>query len=119
MPNRRLTADELEVASALLETIRSELADRSNGDAGLLFALRRKIFKELMYDERSRPMDRRKLKLSVRKQQDGLCAICQNALPDSYTVLDRYEAAKGYVEGNVRVLCEPCDRQVQMERRYT
>jgi len=67
MPNRRLAADELIVARAVLKRLRARLVALSAGDEDLLWALRRKIFKELIYDERGKPMQRRALKLVKRK----------------------------------------------------
>jgi hypothetical protein len=119
MPNRNLTLDELESARALLKDIRDRLAGLAAGDAELLFAYRRKIAKELAYDERSGPMARRKLKTQKRKEQGGLCARCQEGLPEKYAVLDRIAAAQGYTSENTRLICEKCDREVQAERRYT
>lgn len=58
MPNRTLTPLELAHANELLSEIRQRLAALSAGDAELEFALRRKIAKELGYDERSKPMIR-------------------------------------------------------------
>ena len=119
MPNRRLTEKELAVANELLGKVRADLARHSNGDAELLFALRRKVAKELVYDERSKPMARRSLKNRMRKQQEGICALCRKPLPAKYCVLDRFNAVDGYVEDNVRLICETCDRKVQQERAYT
>jgi hypothetical protein len=34
------------------------------------------------------------------------------------SVLDRIEAMKGYTAENTRVLCQPCDTTVQIERGY-
>ena len=119
MPNRTLTPSELELARALLKDIRERLSVLSGGDAELLFAYRRKIAKELGYNERSGPMARRKLKSQKRKEQDGLCARCREKLPDKYAVLDRLAASKGYTIENTRLICEACDREVQSERRYT
>ncbi len=48
----------------------------SHGDPELLFAYRRKLFKELTYDERSKPSVRRRLKAIKRAEQHGLCAVC-------------------------------------------
>ncbi len=84
MANRQLTPDELERANALLDEIRSRLEALSAGEKDLLFAYRRKIFKELTYDERSKPMVRRKLKDEKWKEQRGLCAICGKDLPQIY-----------------------------------
>lgn len=55
MPNRQLTAEELIRANALLAEIRARLEALSDGDRELLFAYRRKVFKELTYDERESP----------------------------------------------------------------
>src|SRR2546427_67504 len=52
----------------------------SAGDPELKFAYRRKIGKELGYDERSKPTIRRALKMKKRKAQDGKCAICTELL---------------------------------------
>ena len=119
MPNRRLTPDELVIANTLLAELREKLTQHSAGDLDLLFALRRKVAKELGYDERSKPMVRRALKTKMRKLQNGICPLCSEPLPDRYCVLDRSNAADGYVEANVRLICEPCDRKVQKERSYT
>ena len=62
MPNRILTTDELQKANTLLKRIRTKLLSLAGDDAGLLFAYRRKIAKQLVYDERNNPMVRRKLK---------------------------------------------------------
>ena len=90
----------------------------SNGDLELLFALRRKIAKELTYDERSKPMERRKLKIAKRLEQGGLCAVCKRDLPPTYNVLDRFRAVDGYIAANTRLICETCDRSVQASRGY-
>ena len=119
MPNKRLNPDELEKAQILLNEVRRRLDDLSCGDRELLFAYRRKITKELIYDERSKPMERRKLKRLKYKQQLGLCSICQKELPDSYTVLDRFNAVDGYTEENTRLIHQECDIQTQKNRGYT
>ncbi len=118
MPNRILTPDELEEANALLRDIRTRLSALAGDDLDLLFAYRRKIFKELGYDERSKPMLRRKLKAQKRKEQGGLCALCSKPLAEKYAVLDRISAAAGYTPENTRLIHEKCDRLVQAERRY-
>jgi hypothetical protein len=117
--NRRLTAEELSIANSILESVRTQVDENSRDDPTLRFALRRKIYKELVYDERSKPAERVKLKKHMRQIQNGLCARCKEALPDKYTVLDRTNAIDGYVQSNVRLICEGCDRQVQAERRYS
>lgn len=52
MPNRNLSADELKIANDLLSDIRGRLIELAAGDPLLLFAYRRKVAKELVYDER-------------------------------------------------------------------
>ncbi len=119
MPNRQLTAEELAKANLLLDSIRAELGALSGGDRELLFAYRRKIAKQLTYDERSSPMARRALKIVMRERQKGLCAACSTPLPESYNALDRFNAIDGYIETNVQLICEPCDRDKQRSRNYT
>ena len=88
MPNRVLSTAELEHANLLLREIRNRLQALAGDDANLLFAYRRKIAKELGYDERSKPMVRRQLKVLKRRLQDGLCAVCREPLPERYIVLE-------------------------------
>jgi hypothetical protein len=90
----------------------------SQGDKELLFAYRRKIFKELTYDERSKPIIRRNLKVQKRNEQRGLCAICGKELPEKYTVLDRLNAADGYTKQNTRLIHQECDVEHQTSKGY-
>lgn len=90
----------------------------ASGDEELLWALRRKIYKELGYDERGKPMVRRKLKDSKWKSQRGKCAICEGDLPEKYCVLDRLEAMKGYTMENTRLICTSCDAKTQADRKF-
>lgn len=119
MSNRRLNAEELEKARSLLDEVRLRLDELSCGDRELLFAYRRKIAKELTYDERSGPIQRRKLKRAKFKQQNGLCSICQKELPHKYTVLDRLNAIDGYTEENTHLIHQECDIEIQKSRGYT
>jgi len=50
MPNRRLTAEELAKAKVVLASICAQLHSLSAGDSELLFAYRRKVYKELTDD---------------------------------------------------------------------
>ncbi|GAB3314632.1 hypothetical protein [Luteimonas notoginsengisoli] len=70
MSSPRLTPEQLELARKLLDEIRERLAALSGGDRDLVFAYRRKVYKELMHDER-KPMVRRRLKLLKMKEQQG------------------------------------------------
>jgi rubrerythrin len=117
MANRQLSSEELaNIARPFVDEVRRRLAELSAGDADLHWALRRKLAKELTYDERSKPMERRALKAFKRGQQGNKCAICDGELPERNAVLDRLEAMKGYTRENTRLVCPTCDR-VEQERR--
>jgi len=118
MANRMLTTEELAHANALLDEIRARLQTLAKGDPALLFAYRRKVYKELTYEEREKPMVRRKVKAAKRVEQDGICERCKQPLPENYCVLDRYEAVKGYTKENTRLICQNCDVAIQQERGY-
>lgn len=119
MTNRRLTDEELtQMFRPILDEVRARLRDASQGDEGLLWALRRKLAKELTYDERGKPGHRVKLKALKRGQQGGKCALCEEPLPERNAVLDRIEAMLGYTTGNTRLLCPECDNRVQAERGF-
>lgn len=49
-------------------------------------------------------MQRRQLKLQRRQEQDGKCPICKKPLPESYAVLDRIDAMRGYTPENTRLI---------------
>ena len=118
MSNRQLTAAELKQANALLDEIRDRLERLSAGDPALLFAFRRKVFKELTYDERSSPTERNKLKARKMVDQRGLCTICGKPMPEKYNVLDRLRAEDGYTAENTRLIHAACDTEVQKSRGY-
>lgn len=119
MANRQLTPDELQQANSLLTEIRQKLEALSGRDKELLFAYRRKVYKEITYDERSKPMVRRKLKDEKWREQRGLCALCGKELPAKYTVLDRFNAADGYTKENTRLIHQECDVTYQKSKGYT
>jgi len=119
MSNRRLSDAELvSLFAPLIIEVRARLRALAAGDDGLHWALRRKLAKELVYDERSKPMQRRSVKAKKRAEQHGLCAVCAGELPPRGAVLDRFEAMKGYTLGNTRLLCPACDTEVQASRNY-
>lgn len=118
MANRRLSAEELKWANTLLAEVRSKLKALSKGDKNLLFAYRRKVYKELTYDERSKPTVRRALKSQKWKDQHGLCVVCGKELPEKYTVLDRLNAVDGYTLGNTRLIHHECDVAHQASKQY-
>ncbi len=114
MPNRNLTPKQLVKANALLDEIRAQLKKLSRGDPELLFAYRRKVAKELQYDERSKPAVRKNVKAARRLLQDGLCTICEKPLPEKYAVLDRLKASLGYTVENTQLIHATCDTQMQL-----
>jgi hypothetical protein len=116
--NRRLNKDELAQAALLLAEVRRRLSELGGGDKNLLFAFRRKPFKELTYDERSKPMARRRLKQEKLVEQQGLCPICGKTLPTMYAVLDRANAVDGYTAANTRLIHAECDAQNQASKGY-
>ena len=119
MPNHRLSSVQLEIARSLLREVRARITDISGGDTVLEFAYRRKVYKELTHDERSRPMVRRKLKALKMSEQCGLCAICKEPRPERGAVLDRVRAVDGYVSRNTRLVHAACDVDQQASKGYT
>jgi ribosomal protein L44E len=118
LPNRRLTEQELDNLALLLTNVRQRLRELAGGDDALFWALRRKLWKELVYDERSKPAQRRALKTKKRVEQANKCASCHEILPEMYAVLDRFDAMKGYTAENTRLLCPGCDARIQQERGF-
>ncbi len=116
----RLTKEQLSIANELLDSIRRRLNELSGQDRELRFALNRKIAKELFYDERSKPLERRKLKADKMSDQNGKCFICDSPLPGRGAVLDRYKAIDGYTSENTRLICQACDTRTIgcLGRRY-
>ena len=119
MANRNLTQDELQLANQLLDDVRQRLKELAAGDRLLEFAYRRKIVKELGYDERSKPMHRRRLKRLKWEAQGGRCAHCQEEMPLAYSELDRKEAADGYNEKNTELVHAKCHHARQRAKGYT
>jgi len=118
MTNPQLNEIQLIQAHKLIAKIKKEIDMLAKNNPEAIFAFRRKIYKELMYDERNKPMERKKLKDKMRKKQKGICPTCKQGLPEKGAVLDRTEAIKGYVEKNVRLLCPECDKKIQEARRF-
>ena len=119
MANRQLSSDELKrLFAPLLAGVRKRIAHLSTGDDALSWALRRKLYKELSYDERGKPMHRRRLKAAKRASQNNKCDVCKKLLPAKNSVLDRKDAMKGYTSKNTRLLCPKCDATVQAKRGF-
>ena len=93
----------------------------SGGDPELLFAYRRKLTKELSYDERSKPAQRKALKRRKLIGQQGKCAICSDLLPPVTfgAVLDRLNAIYGYSKANTCLICRDCDLKARMNAGFS
>jgi hypothetical protein len=116
--NRTLTIDELTAAHALLAEIRKKLDQLAGGDPLLLFAYRRKVMKELSYDERGKPVARAKLKSLKWGLQQYRCAHCRKLMPMAYSELDRKNAAEGYTLENTELVHAECHQARQAAKRY-
>ncbi len=119
MPNRNLSADELKLANDLLEEIRDRLATLAGDDELLRFSYRRKISKELQYDERGKPGARKQLKTLKWALQNRKCAHCGEDMPLKYSELDRKNAADGYTEENTELVHAKCHHDRQAAKGYT
>ena len=102
----------------LFERVKAELLALSGGDARLMWALRRKLAKELVYIERKGPAARSKLKVLMWAKQNGNCALCHQPMPLKGSELDRSEAYLGYEESNVRLVHHDCHIKDQAGKGY-
>jgi len=119
MANPLLTKEQCTLLFApLLELVKVELHSLSGGDARLMWALRRKLAKELVYMERSTPAARNKLKALMWKKQNGNCALCNQLMLQKGSELDRFEAFFGYVESNVQLVHHECHIKDQEGKGY-
>jgi hypothetical protein len=118
MPNRRLTSEELQIANHILALVRNRITAAANGDAEFRFALNRKIYKEISYDERDKPSRRKRLKSIKRRQQNNICPYCNEQLPPSDCELDRLVASAGYTTENTHLVHQECHRRSQAGKGY-
>lgn len=120
MPNPRLTdSQRKELFAPLFELIKSELKRLSDGDEKVLWALRRKLTKELGYLERGTPAERNSLKKRMFQLQEAKCPLCFNPMELKNSELDRFEAFLGYTESNVRLVHHECHIKDQEEKGYS
>lgn len=105
MPNPRLSEEQRREADQPLARIRQWIDDRSGDNPDLRFAYLRRIWKQLEYDERGKPANRKRLKKMKHQEQGGRCGRCGEALPSRGSELDRHEAKDGYTRQNTRWLC--------------
>jgi len=116
--NRRLTEAERIIGHQILQNVRTLIEVSSKGDKTLGWALRRFIYVRLSHDERSKPMQRKILKLTKMVAQQGLCAECGKELPKKGSELDRIIAMDGYTEENTRLIHHECHRKRQEEKGF-
>ncbi len=119
MPNRRLTPPEIASLDELQDVTVAALQFMAGNDPELLFALRRRLFTRLMHLERGTPAHRTKLKAEKWKAQGGLCAICQEPMPQKGSELDRSIAWKGYSPENTRLVHHECHIADQRRKGFT
>jgi hypothetical protein len=103
----------------VLDRVRVELTTLSSGDAKTLHHARRYLMKRLEFDERSRPADRNKLKLTLMARQQGKCPDCGEPLPSRDSELDRADPVLGYTEENCRLVHHACHRKAQALKGYS
>lgn len=119
MANPRLTKEQREILFApLLARVKAELESSAAGDPRVLWALRRKLAKELMYLERSTPAERTRLKAKKWGAQNGVCAMCGKPMPQKHSELDRFEAYLGYTEENTQLVHHECHVGDQAKKGY-
>jgi hypothetical protein len=95
------------------------LATLAGEDTSLLFAYRRKIAKELSYDERGKPAQRKKVKAIRWGLQGGKCAHCGEDLPLKNSELDRKNAEDGYTVENTELVHAQCHDARQASNNYS
>ena len=119
MPNPQLTSEQRQqLFVPLFLHVKEELDRLSAGDPRLLWALRRKLAKELVYLERGTPSYRKRLKDKKYVEQVAFCAICGEILPFKEIELDRKEAFLGYTPENTRLVHHKCHRTEQAKKKY-
>jgi hypothetical protein len=120
MSTPRLTdTQRAELFVPLFATTRAELDRLSAGDDRLLWALRRKLTKELIYLERGTPQMRNALKRRKMIAQNGICPLCRQKLPPSGAELDRTESYVAYTDDNTRLVHHGCHISDQQRKKYT
>lgn len=119
MGNPQLSKEQrTQLFAPLFERVKAELYALSSGDARLMWALRRKLAKELVYIERSTPAARNKLKTLMWAKQGGICTLCSRPMSQKGSELDRSDAYLGYIESNVRLVHHECHINDQAGKGY-
>ena len=103
-----LSEGDREKAKALLADLRAKIDEVAIGDEAMRFQIKRYIAKRLEFDERGTPTHRRRLKALKRNSQRGLCASCEQPLPEHGAELHRTRAISGYTVENTSLVCARC-----------
>ena len=111
-----LSEEDRKKAKALLAELRVKIDEAAAGDETLRFQMKRYIGKRLEFDERGTPTHRRRLKAQKRESQRGLCASCDDPLPERGAELDRFKAIDGYTAANTQLLCHGCHQKSELAR---
>ena len=114
-----LTAEQREQTQKLLAKVRDDLATLASGNPAVLFAMRRRVFIRLLYDERGTPAERKRLKKQKRLEQNNLCPRCNEPLRDKDAALDRRAQMGGDTPENTELIHQHCHREDQRLRRFT
>lgn len=118
MPNRLLTKEEAAQADEMLARVKGMVEEVAAGDPVLVFAHRRRLWIRLMIWERGTAAERTKLKARKWEQQDGLCAICGEPMPQKGSELDRADPVLGYTAENTRLVHHVCHRSDQEAKGF-
>ncbi|MHB8634319.1 MAG: hypothetical protein ACYDBQ_10230 [Thermoplasmatota archaeon] len=118
MANRTLDEAQRKQAMEIVASVTERVNQLAAGDEELAFAFIRKVSKELVYVERDSPSKRKRIKRKVWKAQDKKCRECLLGLEFRYSVADRTDAMKGYVEGNIELIHAECDKRRQERKAY-
>jgi hypothetical protein len=118
MSNARLTKAQRDAVTLLFEEVQARLKELAADKSDHLFALRRRLYTQLVYAERGTPAARKRLKTKKWKFQSGLCAICNKPMDEKYSELDRTRASAGYTEDNTRLVHHQCHIDDQAKKKF-
>lgn len=111
-----LNESQRRLAMEVVAEVRAKIQVLANDDDGLRYAYTHKVAKELQKLDRMSPSKLKRLKKRKLKAQGNACPECSQPLELRYSVADRKIAMLGYVDDNVDVIHEACDR-ARKERR--
>jgi hypothetical protein len=120
MSGPRLTREQRDkLYRPLHQRVLADLTATGKGAPEILWALRRKLARDLTYMERSTPAARKKLKARMFAKQNGRCALCGKQMIQRGAELDRFNPYDSYVENNVRLVHHDCHIADQECKHYS